>query len=39
MNTMRKINDTMNKLSVAAYVREGRKRTKLADVFIIKKAT
>ena len=34
MNTMRKINDTMNRLAVAAYVKGGRMRKKLADVLI-----
>ena len=29
---MRKINDTMNRLAVAAYVEGGRMRKKLADV-------
>ena len=29
---MRKINDTMNRLAVAAYVKGGRMRKKLADV-------
>ena len=29
---MRKINDTMNRLAVAAYVKCGRMRNKLSDV-------
>ena len=33
---MRKINDTMNRLAVAAYVKGGRMRKKLADVLIRK---
>ena len=32
---MRKINDTMNRLAVAAYVEGGRMRKKLADVLTI----
>lgn len=31
---MRKINDTMNRLAVAAYVKGGRMRKKLADVLM-----
>ena len=32
MNTMRKINDTMNRLTVTAYVCGGKMKRKLADI-------
>ena len=32
MNTMRKINDTMNRLTVTAYVCGGKMKGKLADI-------